>query len=445
MQDLIKTERRSIRNISIDRPKVMSSENQETAPVDVSEHDTTQTPPMNNRPQPPYGTIGRSKTAKKWWWIGGGALALLIILIVIGSIFTGATVTITPRQTAVNLDSTFTAYRDPLPGDVGFEVVTVSKEASRTVKATGSEQIDRPASGTIVIYNDFSTEPQKLIVNTRFQTPEGLVYRIQESVTVPGQTTDAGGATVPGSIEAKVFADETGESHNIGLSDFTIPGFKEGGDMERYQKFYARSKTPMTGGFSGTVPVASEADTDAAVTALEAELTEALASDAGTALPEGFVVIPDSGMYTFETLPNETGDDAGSVVITVRGESHLLAVNSTDVARDAASERIQGYTGEPVAFVDPTTLSFAMVDASTDIVSATSTQIRVSGLSTLVWTFNIEDLTSRLAGISRSDTTEIFQDYPGIERADVVVRPFWKRSLPDTIEEIEIEVESALQ
>lgn len=439
MQDLINTERRSVRNISIDKPKVMASE--ESTSTDVADHDTSTQSSTMTRPQPPYGTIGRSKTAKKWWWIGGGALALLIILIVIGSIFTGATVTITPRQTAVNLDGTLTAYRDPLPGDIGFEVVTVSKEASRIVKATGSEQIDRPASGTIVIYNDFSEETQKLIVNTRFQTPEGLVYRIQESVTVPGKNTDG----TPGSIEAKVFADETGESHNIGLSDFTIPGFKEGGDLERFQKFYARSKTPMTGGFSGTVPVASEADTDAAVTALEAELTEALATDAGTSLPEGFVVIPDSGSYTFETLPNEAGADSGSVVITVRGESHLLAVNSTDVARDAASERIQGYTGEPVAFVDPTTLSFSIVDASTDIVSATSTQIRVSGLSTLVWTFDTDDLASRLAGISRADTDEVFRDYQGIERADVVVKPFWKRSLPDTIEEITIEVESAVQ
>lgn len=438
MQDLLNTERRSVRNISIDKPKVFSG-NSETPSSDANESDSTSQPLM--RPQPPFGTIGRSKSISKWWWIGGGAVALLLVIIIVGSIFSGAKVTITPRQTAVNLDTTFTAHANPVPGDVGFEIVTLSKDASRTVQATGSEQINRPASGTIVIFNDYSNESQRLIVNTRFQTPEGLVYRIQESVTVPGKAADG----TPGSIEAKVFADETGERHNIGLSDFTIPGFKEGGDLERFEKFYARSKTPMTGGFAGTVPVANEADTEAAIAALEATLTEALVAESGKALPEGFVIIPDSASYSFETLPNKEGQN-GSVVISVRGESRLFAINTLDVARDAATSRIQGYTGEPVAFDDPTKLSFAFADTETPHdPGATSVSIRVTGLATLIWTFDTNELAERLVGVSRGDTQEIFRDYPGIERADVVVRPFWKRSLPDTIKDITITVESALQ
>ena len=104
---------------------------------------------------------------KKWWWIGGGIVALLIIIMVVGSVFAGASVAITPRQAAINLDTSFTASFDPAPGMVGFEVVTVTKDATRTVKATGSETISRPASGTIIVYNDTDTA-QKFIKKNNF-------------------------------------------------------------------------------------------------------------------------------------------------------------------------------------------------------------------------------------------------------------------------------------
>lgn len=198
----------------------------------------------------------------------------------------------------------------------------------------------------------------------------------------------------------------------------------------------------MAGGFSGTVPVASEADTEAAELALEATLTEALTADLTQNLPDGYLIVDNSTTYSFETLPNTEGPD-GTVVITVSGEAQGVAIDSRAMAREAATNRIQGYTGEPVAFVDPSTISVSLVDTAIDIGSATSTSLRASGASTLVWTFDIEELKEKIAGIKRSATRDIFSGYPGIERADVVVRPFWKRSLPKTIEDIEIRVESA--
>lgn len=433
MQDLIQqSERRSVRNISIDKPKALIEEQ-----GDGHTPEQTTVPPMPPRQQ--FGKIEgySSGKSKKWWWIGGGALALIIVLIIVGSVFGGATVTITPRQAAVNLDTTFTAALDPIPGTVGFEVVTVTKESSRTVKATGSETISRPASGTIIVYNDTETA-QKFIKNTRFQTPSGLIFRIPESISIPAKT-----ASAPGQIETKVFADTAGEEYNIDLSDFVVATFKEKNDP-LLSKIYARSKTAMTGGFEGTVKVASKADTEAAEAAMETELADSLVTEASSALPEGFVIVPETGSFAYETLPNQESAD-GSVVITVRGEGKLLAVSSLDVAQAAAADRIPGYTGEPVAFSDTSTLSFALVDPTFDLVSATSTEIRVSGPATLIWTFDVDELKEKLADKSRSMTATIFGEYPGIERADVVIRPFWNRSLPEKVEEINVTIENAAQ
>ncbi len=433
MQDLIQqSERRSVRNISIDKPKALIEEQ-----GDGHTPEQPTVPPMPPREQ--FGKIGgySSGKSKKWWWIGGGVVALIIILVIVGSIFGGAHVTITPRQAAVNLDTTFTAALDPVPNTVGFEVVTVTKEASRTVKATGSESISRPASGTIVVYNDTETA-QKFIKNTRFQTPSGLIFRIPESISIPAKKAD-----VPGSIETKVFADMAGEEYNIDLSDFVVATFKEKNDP-LLSKIYARSKTAMTGGFEGTVKVASDADTEAAETAMETELADSLVTEASGALPEGYVIVPETGSFSYETLPNKESED-GSVVITVKGEGKLLAVSALDVAQAAAADRIPGYAGEPVAFSDASTLGFSLADPTFDLVSASSTEIRVSGPATLIWTFDEEELKTKLAGKSRSTTKTIFGEYPGIERADVVVRPFWNRSLPEKVEDIEVTIEKAAQ
>ena len=71
--------------------------------------------------------------------------------------------------------------------------------------------IKTEASGKIVVYNNYSTAGQKLIKDTRFETPNGLIFRIKDAVTVPGKKT-VGGETVPGSLEVTVYADKEGDS-----------------------------------------------------------------------------------------------------------------------------------------------------------------------------------------------------------------------------------------
>ena len=107
-----------------------------------------------------------------------------------------------------------------------------------------------------------SSDPQRLITRTRFQSPEGLIYRIAESAVVPGKTTK-NGVDTPGSIEVTVFADEAGDKYNIKKTDFTIPGFKS--DASRFKNIYARSSTDMTGGFVGKMKTILPADKATAI------------------------------------------------------------------------------------------------------------------------------------------------------------------------------------
>ena len=172
------------------------------------------------------------------------------------SYFGTARVIITPRQEVISVSGVFTAVRGQNDGaKLAFETMTVSKEVSEEIPANVEREVAERAEGAIIVYNAYSAAPQRLIKNTRFTTEDGKIFRAKDSVVVPG-TTIENGKVIPGSVEALVVADEPGEAYNMGLSDFTIPGFK--GDP-RYDKFYARGKTEMTGGFSGTKKFPSEA------------------------------------------------------------------------------------------------------------------------------------------------------------------------------------------
>ena len=111
-------------------------------------------------------------------------------------------------------------------GIIPGQYFSLNKSGSKifTVEGENKEVISK-ASGYIEIYNAYGAASQKLVAQTRFETKEGKIFRIQNSIIVPGAKMISGSLT-PSSIRAKVVADSAGEEYNIGSSYFTIPGFK---------------------------------------------------------------------------------------------------------------------------------------------------------------------------------------------------------------------------
>jgi len=137
---------------------------------------------------------------------------------------------------------------------LGYRTIELDKEVSKTVESDSEEFIQSKASGTITIYNEYSDKTQNLIKNTRFESPQGLIYTIQSNVAVPGYKM-VDGKKVAGSIDAKVVASAAGENYNVDSTSFTIPGFK---GQEPYELFGAKSKTPISGGFDGVKKIVSK-------------------------------------------------------------------------------------------------------------------------------------------------------------------------------------------
>ena len=162
------------------------------------------------------------------------ALLLLAVFFIV-NYFAIATIDVIPVQKSTVLGEDFYATKSETNQGLVFQFMSLEEIKSKEVPATFEQKLQRKANGKVVIYNAYSATPQRLIKNTRLESADRKIFRINDSVVVPGVTT-VKGEVVPGSVEVTVFADAPGKEYNIGTTNFTIPGFK--GDP-RYTKFSA--------------------------------------------------------------------------------------------------------------------------------------------------------------------------------------------------------------
>mgnify|MGYP001587369059 CR=1 FL=1 len=128
-------------------------------------------------------------------------------------------------------------------GIIPGQYFLLSKSGSKIIETSNESDISPlKTGGFIFIYNAYSAASQKLVAQTRFETKDGKIFRIQNSVIIPGAKM-SGTKLVPSSIKVEVISDAAGEEYQIGPSYFTIPGFK---GSSKYAGFYAESTKSMT-------------------------------------------------------------------------------------------------------------------------------------------------------------------------------------------------------
>jgi len=386
--------------------------------------------------QPP-----RKSSKKKRGWYKIIALVLLLGIIGFGStfFFRGAEITLYPKNKEVTVEADFTAYTEPSAGQLGYEMLVLEADGERQVTASGQEEVEEHAVGSLTVYNEYSEKPIRLVKNTRFESPDGLIFRATESVVVPGYTTDEEGNKAPGTITAKVFADSTGEEYNIDPTDFTIPGFE--GEPE-FDGVYAKSTEAFTGGFEGAKFIIGEEELKTAEGSLHEELRDALRSRLETERPAGFVLYDDAVTFTFEELPSTDNGD-GNATLKERGRLQVPLFNGEQFASYIAENTVAGYEGEDVALADPNTLSFAYTASSTamsNLADENEVSFKLSGTAKLVWQFDEEMLKKDIAGLAKSALPTVLSGYTAVEKAEATIRPFWKQSFPDDPEDIGLNI-----
>ncbi len=423
------------------RPQPISIDKRRT-PVHTPHHTETQeqdsSPTFSNLPNI---EITNTKKRSRFKVVLSVIILFFVITSALGISFLtgGAVINVFPKNRVVTVNAEFVAAKERQPGELAYEILTLEATGERQVSASGQETIQSQASGFIEIVKT-TPGPERLIKNTRFQTSDGKVYRIQESVVVPGAVAGQSGEASYGRIRAEVFADDVGDSYNIPANQrFSVPGFQESNLPELFNSIYATNEEPFTGGFDGPRFIIDETELATARQALQVELRNSLLEKLRSSVPVGFSTFESAVALTYSELP---AVQYGDSLVTIREQAVLqipLFVAS-DFASFIATETIVGYgANEGVRIANVDDLRFSYVNATTsqtNIANLPTLEFKIVGNPQIVWTFDAEDIRNSLAGKERTAHTLVLGKYPGIERSTIDIRPFWQRSFPDNVQKI---------
>jgi len=377
----------------------------------------------------------RRESHGSWGWV----IAVLIIIIggpyLYGKLFHSATIVINPRHTTVEANNALiNLAKEPLPTEVPLVTMSISDTVSRVVRTTGSAEVSEKASGSIIVYNNFSTAPQKLLEETRFEAPDGKIYKTAKGnpVTIPGITNGK-----PGQITVTVYADQPGAEYNKELTDFTIPGFK---GSSKYEKFYARSASPITGGLAGTQASVAPEDREQIAADIGTDLGNRLRAEALLQKTDDFIIIDQSSRITIsEPTVTPSEDNPLEAEFALTGTYTALLVNKTELASRLAVHLVSGYADEPIAInnIDTLTITPVLSEGQT-IDSLDRIPLTISGQPLFVFQIAEDQLRQELLGISRRDAQAVFAHYPSIDSARLVIKPLWRMRAPGDANSIDI-------
>ncbi len=411
-----------IRKKEDDYIQPQNTEEKESSPstFDYSESSDKTSPPTDSLYKYQYNQP--KKTSRKIFYV---SLVILIVALVFGisAMFKSAKITVAPKNQTVHLSSNLVANKNDVSG-LSFQIVTISKDIQKTVAGNGQTEVQKKASGTVIIFNN-TAQSQKLIATTRLETPEGLIFHLNSTITVPGKQVKSG-ATVPGSIATIATADLPGDKYNVGLKDFTIPGLK---GSSKYSQIYAKSKTPMTGGFSGMQTIISSQLLASTSAEMQKDLKDSLATDIVSQIPSNFILYKNSMTFSFSPAIQASTTDTGAV-LDQKGMAYGVIFDRGSLTRSIASI----YSIDDTVKIDNLdNLDFEYATGTTQFDPSTNQIVlnfSLTGDAKIIWVFDANKLKSDLLGLTKNQARTVIAGYPAISEVWIETNPFWNQTIP---------------
>jgi hypothetical protein len=362
--------------------------------------------------------------------LGTAIIALIVILLSAGAlyVFSKARVTVVPVTRQVSVSGQFIATNGS--GALPFAVIQVEKTATKDVKSEGTETVNQAAQGTIVISN-MQAVPQQLIKNTRFETSNGLIFRIHDSVTVP-----ASKGAVPGTLSVTIYADATGDGYNVPAGAFTIPGLK---GSKAFDLVTAKSTEAMVGGFSGPRPTVAQATKDKEYENLKALLAEQIKSDINAKVSEDYILLPGASFISYVTQPDAPGA-GGTLTLGEKVVATVVVFPRAALASSIAYATDGTYTGQSVTITNADTLTLTSATGSAPDGADQEFNFSLEGTASILWHVDAPTIASAVAGKTRSVAETSLTGFPEIDHATLLLRPFWASSFPADPTKIQVVV-----
>lgn len=360
-------------------------------------------------------------------------ISIVFLLFALSFLFSGAKITINPKIKEIPFNENLSAIKNLNTVDFSFDSVVISGEESKIIQGGEEKDVATASEGTILIFNSFSSSPQVLDIDTRLEGSNGKIYKTNKKVIVPGMTKD----NKPGSVEVGIYAGEVGEEYNSAPLDFNILGFK---GTPKYSKFYARSSGEISGGFKGKSPVVSSLDKENALSELKATLQTKLLNKIKDQIPSGFILFKDAVFLKIDDQNiSFTPDKDNKMLVNIGGTLYGFLFDEKKLTKKIAEDIIDKYDGSEIYIQNIRDLTFSLSNKeSVSFVDAKNIDFTLSGTPKIVWKVDETKFVADILGKKKKDFNQILLQYPNIDSAEVVIRPFWKSSFPEKTKNIEV-------
>ncbi|OIO16854.1 hypothetical protein COV56_03260 [Candidatus Kuenenbacteria bacterium CG11_big_fil_rev_8_21_14_0_20_37_9] len=356
-------------------------------------------------------------------------VAFLLILGVTYLALSKVTITLKAKDSQVTHSFNLTVAQEP-QNSTSTNVIISGKIMSQKSKADNQFFIDSDkeaadfSEGEVVLYNDRPVA-QTLVAKTRLLTAAGILFRLQNEVTIPPN----------GTTRAKIIADAKGSAGNIPPSSFTIPGLNT--NLQRV--VYAKSETGMVGGMRkiGVLQLddVEKAEKDLKEKAIGKYITEIFQSIGDDRL----VLIASKAVLNDVAKDKEIGEEIDT--FTLSGNLSLTAVLADkEEILNIAKEKIKEANGAKAEFinVDPSSIKYDLIEINKEKQEAIF-KIEIAGLLTLDPNKDIFDK-NLLVGFTEEDLKLYFSQFESVDDVDVKFEPFWVKKVPILKDHIIIEV-----
>lgn len=320
---------------------------------------------------------------------------------------------------------------DEVYGMVPGELVQLEEVVSETFVASGDKEIFQKAKGKITVYNNFSAVPQTLVATTRFQTSEGLVFRIPRAITVPG-ITKVGNVIKPGEVEVEAVADRAGGQYNIKPSDFKIPGFV---GSPKYQGFYAKSFSNFSGGFTGRSNFVTKEDLEKAEESVRQEAIDKIKSELVSF--SDFKILEEALEIETEKMPDsgKVGDLGLEFKVSLKAKALTLAFKESDIA-DLVSQYVSNSQNMKIVR-SQLNISYGEPKLNKEKIELS---LKLAAWGKTAENIDKEKIIAEILGKKGPEIKMYLSSLKEVESAQVFLSPFWIRSVPKNKDRVKIQV-----
>lgn len=364
--------------------------------------------------------------------VGFVVVTLFLLVTVLYLSLSRATIHVVPNPKLVSENLTVAVVPNPaVEGEMTGIVVeeTVSKAQTFTLPSEGGTPVEQKAGGVVTLINKTGTA-QPLVTTTRLLSEEGVLFRIDDSVTVPAN----------GTVDVTAHADEPGLAGEIGATQFTIPGLP----VSLQDDIYAVSVEPMTGGVQ-YVRVLTEQDLNDAVTLLSDEML----AETTSLLAEGVDRAEFTGeAYAMEVLERKSdtqpGAEAGQFIVSLSARVTGVYFNDALLGSYAQSElRTRLPIGYEMTNVNTDGMQVTIASAD-EAKGNASLDVYLDGTGHIAEDSEVLNK-DRFVGRSAQEVVTLLAASEAVSESYVTFTPFWLKRVPTLKDHITIEIESFVE